>query len=210
MLKSNNQKMKNKSFLTAIALMGFAAAVQAVPVTFTFLENGANQNLGSSSTFTEGADTLNAYASSGQSLFAKSSGGGEIGLGIASDPSGTHEIYGTTFVQILAPTGESITGFLIENNIPALDNANIFVSTTLGVLGTKLAGPLGGAYSVPVAYQSGYYIGIQSWLATGGADTWIGSVVVTNTSSVPDGGTTVMLLGSALVGLGLIKRKLSA
>jgi hypothetical protein len=39
--------------------------------------------------------------------------------------------------------------------------------------------------------------------------TWAGTSGATTTTTVPDGGTTVILLGSALAGLGLIRRKLA-
>jgi hypothetical protein len=184
--------------------MGLAA--RATPVTFTFLENGANVNLGASSTFTQGSDTLTAYASPGQDLYAKSTGGGEIGLGIASDPAGQHEIYGSTFVQLLATSGESITSLFTENNNNQ-DLAFIYASTTLGTLGTLLTPTaVNGTYVIPTAYQTGFYIGIANGYP--GGNTWVGSTVVNK--NVPDGGSTVLLLGSVLTGFGLIKRKLMA
>lgn len=202
--------MKTKATLSILGALALGTSIQANTVTFSFLENGANVDLGNSSTFTEGSDTITAYANSGQDLYAKSAGGGEIGLGIASDPSGTHEIWGTTFVQLWVPSGESILSLNIENNNPVLDNANIFYSTTLGSLGSLLAGPLGGLYTLPAGYQSGYYIGIQSYLTTGASDTWVGSVVVGPSSTVPDGCSTVGLFGLALAGLGMIRRKFQA
>lgn len=201
--------MRTKIIVSALVVVGFGLAVQATTETFTFLENGVNVDLGNSSTFTEGSLTLYAQANSGQDLYAKSSGGGEIGLGINSDPTGTHEIWGTTFVQVWVPAGESILSFQIENNVPSLDNANIFFSTTLGTLGTMIAGPLGGLYSVPLVDQNGGYIGIQSYKTDGSSDTWIGSVLV-GTSTVPDGASTAALLGLALAGVGAVRRKLKA
>lgn len=200
--------MNTKTTLTVFAALALGISAQAVPATFSFMENGANLDLGGSSTFTAGGYTLTAYASPGEHLFSKSSGGGEVGLGIVSDPSGTHEIWGTSFVQLWVPAGESILSLNIENNVPSLDNANIYYSTTLGTLGTLLAGPLGGMYGVPSGYQSGYYIGIQSYHTDGSSDTWVGSVTVGST--VPDGGSTVGLLGLALAGLGAIRRKFRA
>jgi hypothetical protein len=175
--------------------------------TFTFLENGANMNLGNSSVFTEGTATLDAFANSGQNLFSKDSSPGEIGLGLVSDPSGQHEIYGANFVQLWVPAGESILSLNIEHNNPALDNANIFASPTLGVLGTQIGGPLGGTFNVPLADQTGFYIGIASYSPVPPPNTWVGSVVVEQ--QVPDGGMTVLLLGASVSCLGFIRRKLS-
>lgn len=184
-----------------MAVLGVSA--QATPISFQ--ENGSNANLSSSSTFTEGAYSLTAYASPGQSLYAKSAGGGEIGLGIASDPTGQHEIYGSTYIQLLAAPGESIISLFTENNNDQ-DLALIYASTSLGTLGTLLTlTPVNGTYDIPSLYQTGYYINIANGFS--GGNTWVGSVVVSN---VPDSSSTLMLLGGVLSGLGLIKRKLKA
>jgi hypothetical protein len=200
--------MKKTIILTVLALVGAGIAAQATPVTFSFLENGANVNLGSTSTFTQGGDTLTAYASPGQQLYAKSTGGGEIGLGIASDPAGQHEIYGSTFVQLLGTSSELITSLFTENNNDQ-DLAFIYASTTLGTLGTLLTPiAVNGPFVIPTAYQDGFYIGIANGYP--GGNTWVGATVVNTVSTVPDGGSTVLLLGSVLTGIGLIKRKLMA
>ena len=68
--------MNIKTILTAFSALALGVSTQASPVTFTFLENGVNLDLGGSSTFAEGAYTLSAAASSGAHLFSKSSGGG--------------------------------------------------------------------------------------------------------------------------------------
>ena len=90
-------------------------------------------------------------------------------------------------------------------------------SINLGALGTytylfaKYDGPnagsevwyvgnLSGVITIPTngLYENGYQYGLSGWtLFTGGA------------TSVPDGGTTLMLLGSALGGIGLVRRFLS-
>jgi len=196
--------MRKTIILSALAAVAMGVTAQATPVTFTFLENGVNVSLGSSSTFTEGSDTLTAYASPGQTLFAKSSGGGEIGLGITSDPAGQHEIYGSTFVQLLGTSSEAITSLFTENNNDQ-DLAFIYASTTLGTLGTLLTPiAVNGTFDIPTEYQTGFYIGIANGYP--GGNTWVGSTVVNK--NVPDGGSTVLLLGSVLTGFGLIKRKL--
>jgi hypothetical protein len=193
--------MKIKNILVVSALLGLGISAQAT--TITFQENGSNHTLGSSSTFTEGAASLTAYASPGQTLYAKNQAGDEKGLGINSDPTGDHEIYGSTFIQLLSSTsgGFDVQGISL-GSVTFPDVANIYFSTVLGTLGTKIGTYLSDTtFSIASQYQNGY-IGV----AAGDGNVLLGAV----TGTVPDGASTMLLLGSALTGLGLLRRKLAA
>lgn len=92
-----------------IAGLGLTPA-NAITITWNLLSNGSNVDLGPTSTFNVGGvGGYNITASGFKShtattwvatdLYAKHASG-ETGLGINSDPSGNHEIYGTRFIQI--------------------------------------------------------------------------------------------------------------
>ena len=179
--------------------------ISAQATVITFQENGSSVSLGSQSTFTVGGASLTAYASPGATLYAKNDGPGETGLGITSDPTGDHEIWGQTFVQILSSTsgGFDVTSINL-GSVQSPDIAGIYFSAVQGVLGVQIGSILAdGSFAIASQYQNGY-IGVAAVP---------GNVVlgaVTGFSSVPDGGTTVAMLGLGLTAVGLIRRKLSA
>ncbi len=193
--------MKTKSLLTTLAVLAIGATAYAAPITITFQENGSNLSLGSSSTFTVSGSSLTAYASSGQTLYAKSAGAGETGLGITSDID--HEINPSNFIQVYS----SLSGFRVESlylsSVQTSEAATIYFSSILGTLGSLIGTVTAdGSFDVS-AYGTGYF----------GVSASAGNVLfasATGSSRVPDAGSTVLLLGSALTGLGLLKRKLVA
>ena len=196
--------MKNK-ILTTLAVIGFAVAAQATPVVFSFLENGSNLALGSSSTFTEGGVSITAYAGPGDTLYAKNLGvGSETGLGLTSDPSGQHEITPGRFIQLGLPTTPITTLSLVflTSVTAGSETATIWFSAVQGVLGAQIGTVASEASFDVSAYTSGY-IGISA-----GA----GNVLVESLHAdlrTPDGGSTMLLMGGALTALGLIRRKLA-
>lgn len=194
-----------KSFLAVVAVIALGTVAQATPVTFTFLENGGNVNLGTSSTFTEGSSQLEAWAlgSAPGDLYAKNHGGDENGLGLTSDPTHDNEITAGQFVQVLGLNGFDITSITIGSDTPP-DGAAIYWSSTAGTGGLHLIGDFFSDQSVNVSAFAGDYITMG---ATGGNVLFDSA---TGVQTVPDGGSTVLLLGSVLTGLGLIKRKLMA
>jgi hypothetical protein len=195
--------MKIKNIIAVTALVGMGISAQAT--TINFLENGSSVALGSQSTFTESGASLTAYASSGSTLFAKATGPGETGLGITSDPSGDNEIWGQTFVQLLSSTsgGFDVTSIGVSS-VQTPDVAGIYFSAVQGVLGVQIGTLLAdGSFSIASIYQNGY-IGVAAVP---------GNVVLasaTGNASVPDGGTTVAMLGLGLTAVGLLRRKLAA
>jgi hypothetical protein len=195
--------MNLKSLLSLLAAITLVATASASPVTFTFQENGLG-NLGASSTFTESGLSITAYASSGQSLYAKNGGGDETGLGLAGDPSGDFEVFPGAFIQ-LHGAGVALTSLLLGSvQTGDGDTATIYYSTTLGVLGTLL-GTLtaDGTFNIPLADQNGF-IGISA----GAGNILLDSA--TGQAAVPDAAQTIALFGFALAALALLKSKLVA
>lgn len=200
--------MKNK-ILTTLAVIGFAVAAQAVPVTFNFLENGSNLALGNTSTFTEGGVSITAYASGRDILYAKNLGVGvETGLGLTSDPSGQNEITPGHFIQLGLPTTPiTALSLLFVQSVTGGETALIYHSATLGVLGTLIGTLTGSGQSIDVSAFTTGYIGVTAGTG-GGQNVLIESL--TAELRTPDGGSTMLLMGSALTAIGLIRRKLTA
>jgi hypothetical protein len=193
--------MKIKNIIAVAALVGLGMSAQAI--TITFLENGNNVVLGSSSTFNEPGASLTAYASSGQSLFGKNLGAGETGLGINSDPSGQHEIYGSTFIQLLSNPSVFAVSSVSFNSVTGGEIANVYYSAVLGSLGILIGTTSSNStFLINSIYQNGY-IGV----ASGAGNVLLASATGT---AVPDGGTTVAMLGGVLAAIGMIRRKLFA
>lgn len=187
----------------ALAIVGLGTVVQADTVTWNFLENGQDASLGASSTFTESGIGLTAYASSGETLYAKNDGPGEVGLGITSDSD--HEINGNNFVQLNLTTTPPVSSWtlLFLGSVQSGETATIHYSLFQGILGSQI-GTVNSDGTFDISGYSTGYIGISA----GSGNVVLGSA--TANFNTPDGGTTMMLLGGALMGLGLIKRKLSA
>jgi len=207
--------MKNKYLLTALAVVSFGVAAQASTITWNFLENGANVELGDSASFTESGITLTAYgfttANVATHLYAKDSGLGEQGLGIASDGA-EHEINNLNYVQLaLTTTPAANLTSLFFNSVQSGETAAIYYSAVLGSLGVKVGSITSDSTFDITPYLTGY-IGVTSEGVQGYNDpnVLITSVTGTTIDRVPDGGTTVALLGGALMGLGLLKRKFLA
>jgi hypothetical protein len=196
----------NKTFvLTALAAVATGVSLQATPVSFNFLENGGNTSLGTSSTFTDSGSSVEAWAlgTSPGNLYAKNHGGDEVGLGLTSDSSGDNEITPGKYIQILGLAGFDLTSLSIGSDTPP-DGANIYYSTTSGLGGLHLITTLNADGSVNLGSYTGDYITVG---ASGGNVLLDGVVGI---QTVPDGGSTVLLLGSVLTGFGLLKRKLMA
>jgi hypothetical protein len=205
--------MRIKSYLTVIALLGISYVASATPVTFNFLENGLG-NLGSSTNFTQNGITATAYASPGETLYAKNEGPGEVGLGTGSDSE--HEINTGNFVQISLLTSPimKIIGFTFGSIQTSTlgERVDIYYSTTLGVLGTLLGSVYGtgsgitGSFDVSsYSYTTGYY-----GITAGVGNIELGSMTVDVPSTVPDVASTAALLGGAMTAVGLLRRKLKA
>ena len=192
--------MKHKLTTIIMALAGIALAGQANAVNFNFQENGSNLDLGTTSTFTESGLSLTAsgFLTAGGTthLFSKNLGGTETGLGTTTDPTGQHEIVSTNFVQLTLPTTPpSNFSLVLLTSVQPGEQAKVFFTTTPGTLaGATLIGTVtnaDGKISIPAGDQTGFID-----ITAGAANILLESATFTTT--VPDGGSTVALLGVAL------------
>ena len=195
--------MNVTKLIFAITAAVACTAAQATTITFTFLEDGTG-NLGHSRTFTEHGVSLTATASPGQDLYGKHGGGDENGLGIAAEDD--HEIDGRHFIQLTVPTTPGTHFKTISlGSVQPGELAKIYFSTTLGVLGNPVAGGVVSADGTfDVSHLGPGYIGISGG-GTGGADVLLDSLVV---ETIPDGGATAVLLGSAMTCFAVLRKKL--
>jgi hypothetical protein len=208
-------KHRFTTIIMALAGLGVALATHAnaVTLTYNFLENGSNAGLGATSIFTEGGFSLtaNGFLTAGGStgLYAKSLGVGETGLGTTSDPSGDHEIVTTNFVQLTLPTSPPSTfNMILLASVQEGEQAKVFFTTTPGTLtGATLIGTVtnsDGSITVPAGDQTGFVD-----ITAGAANVLLEGATIT-TPSVPDGGSTIALLGVALGGIEGVRRMLRA
>lgn len=205
-----------KFVMAAIAGVGMAMAAQANTVTWTFMENGVNANLGPTSAFLEGGYTISAtgYTLGGTQvdLFSKNSGPGETGLGIANpnDVGLDNEIDNAHFVQLdLSEIQAALAAGVGIGSVQLHEDGAIYGSDTAGSIGTELAYVTSNGSINILPWLTGYkYINVgvaqEATLQTA-------NVVLTSLTAdmpnVPDGGSTVMLLGMALSGMGLFFRR---
>jgi hypothetical protein len=170
--------------------------------------------LGNSQTYNVSGVTITAYGfSSGGAthLYAKNDSALESGLGLANDPSGQHEITKGSFVQLdisqLAAKGFASASIFV-NSVQPGESWDLFASNTLGKLGTL---------EISNSQVANKAVSISSWLKfkyisltahfKGQDNVLLGQM--TAGKSVPDGGSTVMLLFGALGGLAFLRSMLS-
>jgi len=189
--------MKTNVLVMVAAGMALALATQAnAAVSFTFLENGQEVNLGNTSTFTESGISLTAkgFTTAGATtdLYAKNGGVGETGLGTASD--GDHEINTGNFVQLALPTSPPTTlQFILLASVQSGESAKIYFTTSPGTLvGATLIGTISdadGQFDIPAAYMN----------ATGFLDitAGAGNVLVEGLTVVPE--PTTLIAGALLL-----------
>jgi hypothetical protein len=204
--------MKTKTLLATLALAGFAAATQANVIDFS--ANGNNNALGTSSVFNQGGISVTTYGfgpSGPVNLYSKNEGvGNENGLGLVNDPAIQYEITPGSFIQIGLPTTPaSLVNLVLLESITLQESATVWWSTTLGSLGVQIGTVAATAdgtanFALPAAYVTGF-LGVSA----GSGNVLLGSLDVTPRGT-PDGGTTMILLGSALTAAGMIRRKLVA
>src|ERR1700726_1139471 len=129
--RSKPMKHKLITIIMALAAIGVALATQAnaANITFNFLENGTNIDLGPSSTFTESGISLTASgfltAGGATDLFAKNGGPVDIGLGINNESA--HEINNSTFIQLTLPTVPPSTfNMVVAASVQSGSNAKVY------------------------------------------------------------------------------------
>jgi hypothetical protein len=172
-----------------VALAAAAGVVKATPIT-------GNLDIAGIATFNAAPIGLG-YATTVDSLTAFGAFGGTqdfAGISSASFsvPGGGWNLVGSTAIPGFVTFGS----FSLE-----LLSSTESAGTTLYVNDAGLAIVTGGGYD-PTAYQF-------SFTATEPSPSTTGSFTF-NLTSVPDGGTTIALLGGALTAVGLLRRKMLA
>jgi hypothetical protein len=204
--------MKVTSLVTMLGCLGVAAVAQAGTVSINFQQNGTGDLGAGAKTFTQDGVSLTAQgfsASGGVDLWAKTSGDPtETGLGLANDPN-DHEILPGSFVQLtVPPSGVSgaILTLIMTGSIQSGEIVDVRFGNTSGTLGTTVIGTQtgGGTASFTIPSGTGFVD------VTSDAGNVLLDAAVITTPNVPDGGTTIVLLGGAITALGLIRRKLMA
>jgi hypothetical protein len=199
--------------IIALGGIGVMLAGQANAVTFTFQENGSNVNLGATTIFSEGglSLTVGGFLTAGGStaLYAKNLGFAETGLGLARDPSGDNEITTDDFVQLTLPTTPPSTlNMVVAASVQPGESALVYFTTISGSLtGATLIGTItteGGSITIPAGDQTGFLD-----ITAGSHNVLLKSVTFTPTT-VPDTGSTLALLGMALVGAEGLRRMVRA
>src|SRR6266550_1586069 len=204
------QTMKHKLTIIIIALAGIALAGQAsaAAINFNFQENGSNLDLGTTSTFLESGLSLTAsgFLTAGGTthLFSKNLGGTETGLGTTTDPTGQHEITTANFIQLTLPTTPpSNFSMVLLTSVQTGEQAKVFFTTTAGSLaGATLIGTVtgsNGSITIPAGDQTGFID-----ITAGAANVLLAGAQIS--TSVPDGGSTVALLGLALTAVEGVRR----
>ena len=204
--------MKSKLVVVTLGWMGVALATHAGTLTFTFLENGPNLDLGNTSTFTEGGTSLMASgftaAGSPSDLFSKFTSGnpGETGLGMVVDSGNDHEIDPAHFIQLdMSNLKGTASSSLWLGSVQSGESGVVYATMTPGSLvGATAIGTLtsDGSLNITSWVNAGDFIDI-----TAGSQNVVISSLTATSRDVPDTGSTVLLLGAALSGLGLVRRK---
>ena len=112
--------------------------------------------------------------------------------------------------HVVAGTGQTVTYgtyYSTANNLPIVGNGLNGASTLTSLLTMSPSTYSGSASGGPLTLASPYSI-IQAVTINGGTPGGSYSLDASLTT-VPDGGTTVMLLGAALSGLALLRRKIA-
>ena len=208
--------------LMGIAAIAWATTAQAaVEIDF----NNPTGNLGTSEVYTSGSLTVTAYGFNDENtpgdLWGKSDGGDEEGLGLASDPSGQHEIWYANddfatvpfiSLDVSALFGQVSGAQVFFGSTTAGEVWYILGSNTAGVLGTLLDG----------GTSEGTWIDLLNWgdydyyqFVSGGTQVngqfTTGNVLlggISLTQSVPEPATwAMMLLGFGAIGFAFRRRQ---
>ena len=193
----------------SLAILAFAVIVfcgaSFADSTFDFSSKG-NGDIGPTDTFTAGAGSITLWgfsaAKTATDLFYKNGGGDENGLGL-NDGDVDHEISGTAFIQFTAAGITSITIGSVQSG----ETYQLYGSNTLGKRGTKIGvlGTTDGTVNLSAIDGTWTYVSLFAPA---------GNVLLDNAttpSSVPEPGSTALIMTIGLVGLfELGRRKLFA
>jgi len=223
-----------KTLIVGAAVVGSAAIANAIPALYISTTGAA----GSYTEVATSASGLVTYSTtSGPGVWTIQIDSGEtkpvlstatspaMDLGIIASSTGVGSLY-VAFEDIgfdTAAIGElmSIGGHIVSGAAETYsfesfaDTANTQATTTLptgSVLGSPLTGSFssttsGGSELVTLPNSSAYALGVIVEITAAGATS---TSIDASLEPVPDGGATALLLGAALSGLALLKRKLTA
>lgn len=196
--------MKNKWFVAGAvaALVAFTATVQAVPI------NGSINFQGGTATLNGPVTTATAITAFGGSPSVNNN------LGVA--PTGAYAGTGNTAVTFLStgfqfsptmiPSPVALWSFIFGGNTYSFSLTSVIssvgVGPTLNLAGAGILSISGGVYQDTV--------GTWTFSTTGTGPATYGFVAGNTAVPTPDGGTTVMLLGAAISGLCLLRKKMVA
>ncbi len=215
-----------------VAVLGMGAGIQAGTITYTWNFDNPTGTLGTSQTYTStnnggapnititayglGGCTVNDSKASGCSatdLYGKNAGGSEQGLGIANDPSGDHEIYDGTFVQLdltnlfhaIAPVAGSITIDSVQSN----EYFTFWLNSTQGQPGSYLYQGTSSGSSAVVTLSGnnpGSNLGGDLFFSVGAGEGNILLSTISASVNAPEP-ASFALVGLALAGVGIARRK---
>jgi PEP-CTERM motif len=219
--------MKIKNIITATTLIASGifgiSSAQAVPVTWDFSSASACTSCsGSSFTYTSSGDSIIATGFTSHSLNTttnlsrKTSGGDESGVGIASDPTGDHEIWGTTLIRIDLGGANKYTSLSFTmGSTTATERWEVWGSDSATASGAGLngfnvitSGTSEGSNSLASTYEY-YFFGLAPTDTHGGDNVLLASLTGTPTNltnPVPEPSTWAMLI-LGFFGIGFVANR---
>ena len=200
-----------KKILMAVLAFGMSSAANA---TDSISFGAPSGNVGTTETYTSAGGltvTASGYDAAGGAtdLYGKNQSGDEVGLGLANDPTGQHEIYyGSGFVQIdvSALFGLVSDVRFFTNSTSSGEQWSVFGSNTDGSYSgaALLSGTTEASSSLPGLGTYDYYDFVST--ANAGGKNFLVSGL-TLTQAVPEPATwAMMLLGFGAVGAGMRRR----
>ena len=194
----------NKTILSlAIAMVSGAVSALAIPSTLGVdFRTPAWQSAAGHSSDTVNSVTATAVYPPGSTLSASSTLG--IGINAPTPSSGTIDILNVTFSLA---SGNGLTGAWVTN-LGTLEAGELVLDTTQGDLTFSFSGAQASSGDLFVSFGSAYDV-LSAQFYTVNATSVLGvpDYSVAGFTSVPDGGTTLTLLGIGFISLTVLRRR---